>query len=89
MILYSGINENLIIIIKIQCLIPCLVVRKVEILAGFCLPGACMNGQDCGWHGVCITCCGQRRCSPGAVPKMLKYFSKAADGNTGGVHKNE
>lgn len=47
MILYSGINENLIIIIKIQCLIFCLDVRKVEILAGFYLPGACMNGQDC------------------------------------------
>lgn len=55
----------------------------------FFLPGACMDGQDCGWHGVCITYCGQRRCSPGAVPKMLKYFSKAADVNTGGVHENE
>ena len=28
-------------------LIFCLDVRKVEILAGFYLPGACMNGQDC------------------------------------------
>lgn len=61
------------------CLIFCLDVRKVEILAGYCVTKILYEWVNSRWHIVCIMYREQRLGLPKPVPERLKDFQKLVD----------